>query len=348
MDIEPSINPESTNNQPNLVSEKLRKRLNQNKPTDMVVLDMDGTVYGLQKNKNNQWEKTGKPQNAETSQILEANNLPYGIVSARPDWDEKADQELVDLGMTVLPDFVISGAGTLVYWRDTQGKLQLDMDFIRKLHEHKISLGDKPQQNYNPQDIYEFLEQVNLSEKFINQGLTKHKIDTNNGLGFNVVSVDKMAISNFKQLILELKKLLKGIKVEFSEDLKRLDGTGETFSGWVQLVPSITGKDDALRYALDKINQDLGTKPKAHIFGDASVDIWMLAMGASSNDRYECQQYALSNLTPVARSKLEPVIKALTSDKASTLRDKGFPQANLQILPQAASAGILDIVKKIA
>ncbi|OGK64995.1 hypothetical protein A2313_02730 [Candidatus Roizmanbacteria bacterium RIFOXYB2_FULL_41_10] len=347
MDTEPSINIEITEKQSNLVG-KLRKRLAQNKPADVIVLDMDGTVYGLQKNKNNEWEKTGQPHNAETSKIFRENNLPYGIVSARPDWDEKADREMNDLGMDTLPDFVISGAGTLLYWRDTQGKLQLDPDFIHKLHEHQISLGNKPQQNYNPQAIFEFLDQIDLSGQFAGQGFTKHKIDTNNGLGFNVVSVDKMQLSKFKELILELKKQLKGIKIEFSEDLKRLDSTGETFSGWVQLVPSIAGKDDALRYTLEKINQDLGAKPRAHIFGDASVDVWMLAMGASSKDEYECQQYALNNLTPLARTKLEPVIQVLSSKKAVELKERGYPQANLQILPKPSSAGILDITMEIA
>ena len=80
MDTEPSINIEITEKQSNLVG-KLRKRLAQNKPADVIVLDMDGTVYGLQKNKNNEWEKTGQPHNAETSKIFREKSLLSTVAS---------------------------------------------------------------------------------------------------------------------------------------------------------------------------------------------------------------------------------------------------------------------------
>lgn len=133
-----------------------------------------------------------------------------------------------------------------------------------------------------------------------------------------------------------------GIKVEFSEDLKKIK-EGK-FSGWMQILPAAGGKDKALRFVMEKIAAkinplgEVNKRLQASVVGDAAIDIWMLAMGTNARDSYDVRGYALGNLTPYAKGKLAVVQESLENH-----REKGWRQAHLTILKEEASAGVAKV-----
>lgn len=348
--------PEKLNSTKLPIIEKLNKRIEQNKPADLVMLDMDGTTYLPQKTPDGNWTKLGSDSNQQTNQILAEKGIPYAIVSARGDWDEKADNELNDLGFANKPDLVITGAGTVVYWRQNDGMLQKDQAFHEQQLAQKIALVNGQNQpdtqtNFLNTTIKSHLETHSL------QNLPKDKfpkgIRASENRVYAVIDFKELTVDEIRQLSKQIHQDVRGIRVTFSTDLKAQHD--QFFSGWMQIIPPIAGKDKASRYALTKISDKLNStprtegeiKPKAHFFGDDQIDTWMLAMGSSPKDPYECQQYAVGNLTPIAEQKMTPVITSLEKPIAKQVAKKGFRQAHLSRINKPGPNAILQVVKNL-
>lgn len=183
------------------------------------------------------------------------------------------------------------------------------------------------------------------AQDFATKGIESIRVDTNPSGGYTTLDLENTPLQD----LLELKRVINatvplGIRVELNQ---RLDKEANSlFSGWLLVVPAAGGKDGATRYVLEKIsakvnpNNSPDRKPIAHTVGDA--DVRMLAMGTGEKHSYEIHQYALGNLLPYAREKLEPVIKSLQligAEESFT----GSPKAHLQIVNKEGSEGVLQI-----
>lgn len=299
---------------------KLGKRLEHGKPADIVCLDIDGTVYEKMKNQDGQWVKEG--DNTVTSQKLTEGSIPLVLISARPDWDDNSDREMEGLNLCNA-DAVIAGAGTLIYWRDQDGKMKIDEEYLQKLREQKITYekdGEKFEEPYNPESIREVLDN-NLQDLKDSGLVTKVKVDTNKGIGFTTIDISDMPFKQLHELrsrIMGIKGLLKGVRVTFSEDLEQL--SGETFSGWVQILPENSNKGLAMTYLLEKTARTVNPasidqkKPRAHAVGDSAVDMWMLLASSREDDPYEIKGHLLKNASTYATKRMEGYIEAYTDD----------------------------------
>lgn len=97
--------------------EKLEKRLALGKPLDVLVCDIDGTLYKKVQNDSQAWVNQG--DNSELSVQLKEKSLPLILNSGIPDWSNKDDQRMQDIGLDPkVIDAVIVGGGTTIYWRD--------------------------------------------------------------------------------------------------------------------------------------------------------------------------------------------------------------------------------------
>lgn len=338
--------------------QSIRTRIQSGKPADILVTDIDGTLYEKEKDeKTQQWIKKGS--NNETSRLRKEKNIADVVVSARPDYGDETDAELGKIGYEK-PEVIIAGAGTLVYWRTEKG-LELDTKFLQKMKNQEIAYKDKTgkqvTQTYEPNIIKTVLTEQTLPS-FQAKGLRQIRIDTNKGLGFTTLDLANMSFNDVKELAQQIRSTLQGVKVEFSEDLESVHP--DSFTGWMQIIPQAGGKDSATRFVLEEIagkinpfNAEEKPKPVAHIVGDSSVDIWMLAMGAGKKDPYQVQQYVLENVTPYAKDSLGKVQEALQSSPTMTPLKKslletqlkqGWRRANIHLLTQPGPEGVFSIV----
>jgi len=298
------------------ILDKLKTRVEQGKPADVVCLDFDGVVYELNRTADGRFERSG--DNTELSKIMAEGSIPHLIISARPDWGEGDSAKAAEFGLSD-PDAVIVGVGTVIYWRDKEGKLIADQEYSELMKHQKISFVEdgKPKTiDYSPEVLADVLS--GALNDYAALGCDKIKIDRNSQGGFVVLDISDMPYDVLTRLIREIKHEVNGVRVTFSENIEKV--SDEVFTGWLQVLPKGAGKDGATRFALDKIAR--GSNPaqidqkkvKAHIFGDSAVDIWMLALGNRQGDPYTMDQYLLKNATPHAQNKTRPLLDACSGE----------------------------------
>jgi hypothetical protein len=243
-------------------------------------LDVDGTIYVYERNEKGELTKRGLSK--EAKRIIEERQIPIILNSGRPDWNDSSDEELEKLGLP-RADVVIAGAGTIVYFRTPSGNLVVDEEFINIIKNQRIvyrqriddSFYPLSEENYNPPRLQTYLTKY-LGDKFT-PFVRNIKIDQNPAGGFVTLDISEMPYLKLKELIELIKKGVGGIKLEFSEDLKKADDLENHFTGWIQVVPISEGKDKALRYLLTKICQKINPenrsdkKLEVYAFGDASM-----------------------------------------------------------------------------
>lgn len=329
------------------IIEKLNEQIKRGNQPTVLVCDIDGTVYTKVKGPDGKYYKVGN--NEETTKILQQHNIPLVLISGRPKWDEKGDEEMKRLGLPPA-DIVIAGAGTNVYVRQKDGSLKPDEEFAQLLGNQQISInaeeGTTITTNYDPSLILTALAPLQNQYPEI-LGL---KIDDNDNTGFVTLTVENLSFEKLKELVRQIKRKISGVKISFSEDLEKIDQNN--FSGWIQVIPVQGGKDRSLRFVAEKIantinpNQENQLKPHLHVFGDAAIDIWMLAMGTSENMSYIAYQYVLSNSTPYTKKKLKKVMQALGKIPPDDPRSK-FRRAHLSMVPKPGPDGIFKEITAI-
>ena len=315
---EQELSPEIANS---ILFAKLSDRIRDGHPADVVCLDVDGTVYLKIQTEDGKWKKEG--DNSALSEKLARSNIPLVLISGRPDWDEKSDQEMADLSL-MAPDVVVVGAGSVIYWRQQDGSMKPDEEFSRLMREQKVTyeIGEAQAEfAYDAERIVQILNSE-LAE-FQSSGFERAKVDQSKGINFVTLDITDMSLANLGQIVARVKETLQGVKVMFSENLEKVDG--EKFSGWVQIIPLLGGKDGATRYLFDRISQAINPasidakKPQGHIVGDASVDIWMLSLGTGKNQPYKLNEYALANATPYEEKPAAPadLVGSLSAEELS-------------------------------
>ena len=365
-------NPEAERPSLRTAINKLVRRCNSGKRGDVVVLDIDGTVYNQTKTPDGKWVKKG--DNSELSDKITGENIPLVLISGRVDWGAEGDEEMATYNLTKA-DVIAAGAGSIIYWRGEDGQLHLDTDYLENLKRTKVigrltkdqfdGLPMDEQSHYSAsengvngnnvaytREIGEYdPEQLVPTLSTLISGIegTRVKIDRNKGLDFTVIDLNKVSLDQLKRMLFTLRNGLKGVTIEFSEDLKDL--SGDYFTGWMQVLPSGGGKDGALRWITNRMMDEVEVKVSkdktnisAHVIGDATIDIWMLATGSTgdTSGRIRFIQYRLSLLTPYAASKLKPVMESLHSSGMILKSSSDLIQ-----LTQTGPEGVISAVRRL-
>lgn len=289
---------------------KLSERLQQGKSADLTILDVDGTVYEKTADAEGNWHKHG--DNTATSGILQKENIPLVLCTGRPDWNESGDNEMQELNLSSA-DAIIAGAGSLIYLRAPDGKLELCREFDQMQKDQKIIY------EYNGQKV-ETLYTPELISKLLNNQLAKYegfagcRVDTNSSIGYATIDVTKMSFDELSKMLKEINGSIDGVKTTPSENAE--DINEEYFTGWIMVLPASAGKDKAVRFLMEQTAQSINPasidqkKPTAHVVGDATIDIWMMSLGTGARDSYSVKGYGLANLTPLAAKRLERLSEA--------------------------------------
>lgn len=327
------------------IANKLKKRASAGKPADLLILDVDGTVYVRSRN----GPYIGK--NQETARNIREKNLPLLLNTARPIWDEQEDANFLMFGLT-LPDAVMAGDGTMVFWRQKDGTLVADQAYADRIKQHKIIIkrnGQSMTTQFDPKLVQyaampllkEHIESGMLVDSIIDQGPVLP--DGTFGLeGLRLVA-RRMPYEKVVQLSNELGKYVSGVKLQMSEITEQT--SAELFTGWLHIVPSIAGKNEAVKYVLSQLKVSVPDNLQAHVFGDTSVDIHQIAMGSDpQKDGYTVHGYAVGNLPERTRDKLTKVAESLSTPKANQLDKK----AHLTLLEQPGPDAINHVVNSLS
>lgn len=346
--------PELTSATNTRITKKLLQRQKENKPLDVLISDIDGTLYIHSR------QGVFVGQNAETARQLNEKQIPFIVNTGRPAWDgyEDARLERFDLPR---PDAVIAGTGTVIYWRDNNGELHIDDDYASRMANHRIIIKEGPSSPataFDPQviaktllpDLRRYVRAKEIVDVLVDAGpmLPNGEFGAE---GLRLVAME-MSYDRLKEFIQHIREKIAGVKVDFSEISEQ--STADDFTGWLHIIPTIAGKEQAARYVLGKIHdglaQDSGHVPgqeeqkiDAHVVGDASNDLRILTMGAHpQRDPFRLHQYGLQNLPDYPRRKLEDIITILDQAK-----DTGAPRAQVKILEKSGPEGVHQIVNEL-
>lgn len=327
-----------------VVTAKLEARRAAGKPLDLIVSDVDGTLY-IRRERS---VYTGK--NKELTEQLRKKNIPFIINTGRPVWDQTEDNNFgYDMDLPK-PDAVIAGTGTAIYWRQKNGELCIDELFAERMNNHVVFYekeGVLESARFNPYQIAKILRPE--LEPLLQSGqLRKILIDEgpvlpdgtigNEGLRLVLVNLDHKTMKNLKRLIQDR---ISGIKIDICEMGDY--ATAESFTGWMHLVPSIAGKEKAAKYVLERIRGGMALREEklhAHALGDASNDIRVLAAGSHpTKDPYVLHQYGLGNLQSHAHTTLKKVADAAARSMGADRR-----QSQLILLEAEGPDGVYEVV----
>ena len=331
-----------------VVVSKLNKRQSENKPLDLLVSDVDGTIYI---NKGNRFY-TGR--NEETKAQIREKELPFILNTGRPIWDELEDQRVTEEIMLPAPDAVMAGTGTAIYWRQKNGELAIDEEYAKLLISQTISFreaGELQRSRFNPKlivelirpELHPYASSGQLSRILVDEGpRLQDGTPGIEGLRLVMINID---YENLRKLIRAIHDRIEGLKIDFSEASD--NNKGQNFTGWVHIVPAMAGKDGAIKYVLTKLAEAMNLKNQkldAHVVGDASNDLRVLATGSNpEKEPYTLHQYGLGNLPNYTRTKLENIDNSLSGAK-----NKPNRRAHISILKEKGPDGVFKIVDSLS
>lgn len=283
---------------------KLHERNQNSKRGDVLCLDVDGTCY------------IRTPQgiyigpNRDTYSQIKEKNIPLVLSTGRPVWTIESDNDFIRSTGLLAPDAVMAGVGTLLYFRNTDGILVPDVDYFNHMRNQQVGFLSKDPDTLEFRKSLTAFDPITIAKKlvpifqdFAHFGLSDLLIDPNDGVGNLRLVAQGMEYPTIHAMKESIYQQVTGLKLHLSE----YDHTLPDFNGWIHIIPSQAGKDRAIRYLMSVLNLAEVTDLNVHIFGDSSLDIPMLAMGVSADDKFNVHQYPVANMAPTATAQLETV-----------------------------------------
>lgn len=230
------------------IGEKLlRSKLSKPK---MVFADFDGTLF------TPNWKLLADPFfNTRISYLLRQQHIPLVIVTGRSGWTGIDIKQLFFLGIPS-PDGAITANGTIIYTRiaDTY---QRDVVWEGMMQSSKVSFQDNTIHPWNKLEITTILR-THLQSQPI-----RFVIKTGNTYLIRI-QVNKFPVNK----LIEIKKSIlalfpKGIKVVFTEKLL-WENTQNLFSGDILITPTLGGKENAVKYLLEKYSSQISSQLLVH------------------------------------------------------------------------------------
>lgn len=273
------------------------------KPT-IIFCDFDGTVF------DPDVRLLAAPFfNQKTAQLMERHGTQFVITTGRYSWGPWTKLNYTLMGMR-RPDFIISGAGTVIskrvgdkYVKDAEWDKRIADAFDKIAVQKKLSglLKElKVTEHHHPNP---YMVIVKLYKRTLNQASDEMDLIADHLKEFDV-------------------------KVILSEQLF-LPNSKYVYNGYALIVPKIAGKDSSSQHILDYYEKKFLEKPTMLSFGDASVDIPLLTMKPHNVTQHF--SYGL-HLTPLARNTLALFREEKRVHTVPTLLEGSAPQSIYKVL----------------
>lgn len=236
--------------------------------------------------------------NIQTSFFLNKHHIPLVLVTGRSDWQEMDKLQVRLLGIQK-PDAVIAACGSIMYERHSNNTYTRDLVWETDMQHAKIAYQDGKIETWNKQDI----------TRIISSYLSSLHISYSLGQGNTFLIRIKILNYPVQQIELVRKNILAlfpaGIRVVLTEKLLTKNSQ-QIFSGELLIVPKIAGKENAIKYFLEKYSTQIQKPIHARIFGDASVDVGMLSF--KENPSYYTLSQYLVHPTPLAKKTIGKIL----------------------------------------
>ncbi len=284
--------------------EVIVKKLQTQDTPKILFADLDGTLFSPDFR-----ILTAPFYNRKTAAYLKAHSIPFVIATGRSDWNVSDRRQVALLGFS-LPDCVITANGTVIYGLLTNNIYARDMEWEASMQYSKVKWADGKVESWNKLEITRVLKQYFLTQR------CSCTFGTGNTFMIRIRLMN-IPLSQLEQIRKDILTLFpSGLRIIYTEKLLRKN-TSSIFSGEMLITPKLGGKDNAVKYLLEKYakkialqrivdsSQKKDTQPSpfqiihAFIFGDATVDIPMLTM--KDNPKYYTLSQYLVHPTPLAR-----------------------------------------------
>lgn len=273
---------------PTLVSTKdtTTQKLKLQENPQVLFTDFDGTLFSPNHN-----ILSAPIYNRRIGLYLKTHTIPFILVTGRSDWGSVDKQQLALLGLPQ-PDSVITANGTVIYHLFTNNTYARDMEWEALMHYSKVKWADGKVESWNKLEITSVLRDYLLTQK--------GSFTFNTGNTFLIrIKCANIHIFHLEQIRKDILTLFpSGVRVIFTEKLLRKN-THTIFSGDILITPKAGGKDNAVRYLLEKYAKTVQKPLYAFLFGDATVDIPMLTL--KENPKYYILSQYLVHPTPLAQ-----------------------------------------------
>lgn len=286
----------------NLILDKLQKQ----KRPQIVFADIDGTLFtaGLQIIK-------APFYNTKTTSYLRSHSIPLVLVTGRSDWQDVDKIQTQLLGINQ-PDAVITACGSVIYERLETGMYARDLVWESLMQYTKVTWIDGIISTWNK------LDTTHMVTDYLKNHTTPFRLGTGNTFLIRI-KVSKMPVKQLEQIRKDILMLFpQGLRVVFTEKLL-WENTTDIFSGDILVMPKNAGKENAIKYLLEKYGKQLEKPLHALVFGDATVDVGMLSMKVNPKN-YSLSQH-LVNPTPLAKKAITTEMK--TNENVSILEGDG-------------------------
>jgi len=266
----------------------------------IVFADVDGTLF------TPGWQLITAPfYNLQTSRILKKYHIPLILVTGRPTWTNTSEWQMKLLGLP-LADAIIFDAGTTMYHRLLNGKLEKDTSW-----EKRVFLNKKPIEEF----MISYLRRQNIPFDL--------KKNDYSAIRITITRFPVSHMGKVKQDILT--QFPDNVQVLFTEKLLK-ENTVDIFSGDLLILSKTAGKDHAIQYLLEKYYPN---KFHAFIFGDATIDVPMLSM--AMNPKKILLSQCLVHPTSLAKQLM---LEEQKKNKNIIISDKEGPEFILETVKE--------------
>ncbi|HEX7042342.1 MAG TPA: HAD family hydrolase [Patescibacteria group bacterium] len=308
-------------------------KLHQEKSPLLFFTDFDGTLFSPNHN-----ILSAPFYNSKISSILKSNNMPFILVTGRSGWEEIDRTQLSLLGLPK-PDAVVTANGTVIFHLLTNNSYLRDFEWESLMQYSKITWQNDQKETWNKLAITNEIRKYLLSKGY------QFLIATGNTFLIRIrfANIPTFQLEEMRKEILTL--FPSGLRIIYTEKLLR-QNTLKIFSGEMLVTPKFGGKDNAVKYLLEKysretlgkkemntnknlwVNEDENLAPiRGIILGDATVDVPMLTL--KNNPKYYNLYQFLVHPTPLAKKSVEDAKR--TNDHLFILPGDG-PKEILKVL----------------
>ncbi len=296
--------------------EILVKKLEKQDNPRIVFADLDGTIFSPNLN-----ILKAPFVNRKTALHLKSHDIPFVITTGRSDWNDADKRQISFLGFSQ-PDSIITANGTVIYHQLMNRVYSRDMEWESLMHYSKVKWADGKIETWNKLEISNVLRDYFLTQSYS----ATFGIGNTFLIRIRLLNIPYVQLEQIRKDILTL--FSSGVRVVYTEKLLKKN-TSHIFSGELLITPKLGGKDNAVKYLLEKYAKQTHKAIHAFIFGDATVDIPMLTL--HDNPKYYTLSQYLVHPTTMAKKAAENAQKS---------------NSHLHILEGDGPEAILNVIEK--
>ena len=220
--------------------------------------------------------------------LLRNKHIPLIINTARGKWAAKSEIEARLLG--IYPDVIITGAGTAILYKKSDG-WQKDPQWQRSLEESEFKYQGENLKWIDPK-VKKIIDRVVTHWNSRHGYKFTKKLDNPFQARYVLRGVDSLSFPEIaRSLRDEFASIAKVVYAESVFSNKFGFPTGE-----IIIIPLIAGKDNAVKYLLEKLSIQLSRPFETFCFGDGAIDLQSF-LRLPSTDNYILHQFLVHPTT---------------------------------------------------